>query len=119
MEFIHRDNGAVAKGKGPSKPSDFYTVADSFIVNRIQKFHAHALDKRCSRRDAFRFKNHPRVKQTIQKLKGSSKRQGVGGNPKLFYLNQVRTSLRDQGLNKEEFNIEVGRAAGRYDLREA
>ena len=46
VEFIHRDNGAAARAKGPAKPSDVYTVADNLIVTRCQKFHAEALAKR-------------------------------------------------------------------------
>jgi hypothetical protein len=40
LEFIHRSNSAVAKSKGPSKPSMFNTIADAFMLNRLQTFHA-------------------------------------------------------------------------------
>ena len=121
VEFIHRDNNSVARGKGPSKPSDFYTVADNYIVNRCQRFHSHALDKRCSRRDSFKFKHHPKVKLVIAKLKSlksTGKRNGVGGNPKIHYLNRVRVQLAEQNLSKGEFYIQVAAAAARYDLDE-
>jgi hypothetical protein len=59
VKLIHRSNSTVAKSKGPSNPIMFNTIADTFMLNNLQTFHATALGKsRVARRGSMQIKRH-------------------------------------------------------------
>ena len=121
VEFTHRSNRAVATARGPAKPSDIHTMADGFIISRLQVLHSQTLSKggRKNRRNRFRFKHHPQVRKALKTIKKPRVRtKKDGSNPKWFYLNEERRHLKRQGLSQDEFYQAVRQKTLEYDTNE-
>ena len=110
VEFMHKSNSLVAKSKG-ARPSFFSTVADGFVVNRLQVLHLNALGKRGRRPGSLNIRRHPRLMRVIKKVKSLNKtsRKGVGGNSELHFINAERARLKRLGLTKDDENFELQR----------
>jgi len=117
VEFMHKCNSLVAKSKGHAKPSLFNIVADGFVVNRLQVFHGNALGKRAQRQRSLKIRRHPKLMRVIKKVKSLNKtsRNGVGGNPKLHFINAERARLKSLGLTNDDFRNAVKAAVRGYD----
>ena len=115
VEFMHKSNSLVAKSKG-ARPSLFNIVADGFVVNRLQVLHLNALGKRGGRQGSLKIRRHPKLMRVVKKVKSLNKtsRNGVGGNPKLHFINAERARLKRLGLTKDDFRNAVRVAVEGY-----
>ena len=103
VEVSHRINNATCKPKGPSKPSNFFTVSDSFVCHRVQSWHQHAVGGQ-GRRAKFSIRKHPRVQKAVKMVKNlRRKKMANGSNPKFLFLAQTRKRLAPLHLPRQEF----------------
>jgi hypothetical protein len=115
VEFGHRVAGFHARSKGPAKPSDFRMMADNFTLSRVAVAHSTSLGKKGKKRP--RIMTHSMVQGVVKRLKQSQQgpRAGVGGNPKMAWMNQRRKELRGQGLSKQDFDVQMRVMCQHYD----